>query len=389
VRSYCGADPVRTPIPSYESDMPARCRDVLTTVLMSLAVLATAVGCSSSRLQARSLPAEFRATPGLGMQRVQLRGLSTASRPSKEIDVDDRVKVRMVTGLGGEEPIEQEVRVARDGTIETLHVGRVAIAGLEPAAAAEQIASAAVARGIFVRPQVSVELTEPATNQVTVLGAVSDPGVKELSRSGCDVLSAIAAAGGLSEEAGAIVELQRSGSASFADAKQSASEGGVQQVVFNAPDEAQVASSSETEVIDLSHPEATSPEHMRLSDRDVIIVRPKQKRFVHVTGLVKNPKQFELIDEHDMRVLDAIAMAGGASSVIADKVLVVRQAPQQAEPLVIQVSLSRAKRDGAENLILQTGDLVSVESSPATAALDTFSTLFRITMGVGGNLTLF
>lgn len=372
-----------------KSDMPARCRDLLTTVLMSLAVLATAVGCSSSRLQARSLPAEFRATPGLGMQRVQLRGLSTASRPSKEIDVDDRVKVRMVTGLGGEEPIEQEVRVARDGTIDTLHVGRVAIAGLEPAAAAEQIASAAVARGIFVRPQVSVELTEPATNQVTVLGAVSDPGVKELSRSGCDVLSAIAAAGGLSEEAGAIVELQRSGSASFADAKQPAIDRGVQQVVFNAPGEAQVASSSETEVIDLSHPEATSPEHMRLSDRDVIIVRPKQKRFVHVTGLVKNPKQFELIDEHDMRVLDAIAMAGGASSVIADKVLVVRQAPQQPEPLVIQVSLSRAKRDGAENLILQTGDLVSVESSPATAALDTFSTLFRITMGVGGNLTLF
>jgi polysaccharide export outer membrane protein len=362
---------------------------VLTPVLVSLAILATAMGCSSSRLQARSLPAEFRTAPGSGLQRVQLSGFSSASRPSKEINVDDRVKVRMVTGLGGEEPIEQEVRVARDGSIDTLHVGRVVIAGLEPAAAAEQITSAAVARGIFVRPQISVELSDPATNQITVLGAVGEPGVKELPRSGCDVLSAIAAAGGLTDEAGAVIELQRSGSGQLANAEQPDGDGGIKQVVFNAPGDAQAASSSAAEVIDLAHPEEISPTRMRLSDRDVIIVRPKQKRLVHVTGLVKTPNQFELMDEHDVRVLDALAMAGGSSSVIADKVLVVRQTPTQPEPLVIEVSISRAKRDGAENLILQSGDLVSVESTPATAALDTFSTLFRITMGVGGNLTVF
>ncbi|WP_145383171.1 SLBB domain-containing protein [Botrimarina mediterranea] len=369
--------------------MPASCRDKLAPVLMSLAVLSAIGGCSSPRLQARSLPAEFRAARDLGQQRVQLSAFSSVSRPSKAIDIDDRVVVRIVTGLAGEEPIEQEVRVTRDGSIDTLHVGRVVIAGLEPAAAAEQIASAAVARGVFVRPQISVELTEPATNQITVLGAVSEPGVKELPRSGCDVLSAIAAAGGLSEEAGAVVELQRGGSHRVAEGKATDSAGGVQQVSFNAPGEDQMASSPGAEVIDLSHPESTSPDRMKLSDRDVIIVRPRQKRFVHVTGLVKTPKQFELIDEHDMRVLDAIAMAGGASSVIADKVLLVRQTAQQAEPLLIEVSLNRAKRDGAENLILQSGDLVSVESTPATAALDTFSTLFRVTMGVGGNLTLF
>jgi polysaccharide export outer membrane protein len=371
----------------------------LAFAVISLALIAAIGGCSSPRLQARSLPAEFRAAPGSGLQRVQLSGLSTASRPSKAIDVDDRVTVRIATGLSGEEPIEQQVRVAQDGSIDTLHVGRVVIAGLEPAAAAEQIASAAVARGIFVRPQISVELTEPATNQVTVLGAVGEPGVKELPRSGCDVLSAIAAAGGLTNEAGAVVELLRGGADQLASAagpndagptaERPAGEDGVQQVVFNAPGVDPLARSKEAEVIDLSHPEATSPDRLRLSDRDVIIVRPKQKRLVHVTGLVKNPNQFELMDEHDVRVLDAIAMAGGASSIIADKVLVVRQSPLQPDPMLIEMSISRAKRDGSENLILQTGDLVSVESTPATAALNTFSTLFRITMGVGGNLTAF
>lgn len=373
----------------YECDMPASGRDMLTSFLASLALVAAIGGCSSPRLQARSLPSEFRAAPGSGMQRVQLRGLSTVTRPSKAIDVDDRVKVRIVTGLGGEEPIEQEVRVARDGSIDTLHVGRVVIAGLEPSAAAEQITSAAVARGIFIRPQISVEVTEPATNQITVLGAVGEPGVKELPRSGCDVFNAIAAAGGLSSEAGAVIEVQRSGSRQLSAAAEVDSDDAVQQVAFNAPGEDQIASSPGVEVIDLARPETNSSADMRLSDRDVIIVRPRQKRLVHVTGLVKTPNQFELMDEHDVRVLDALAMAGGSSSVIADKVLVVRQTPAQPEPLVIEVSIARAKRDGAENLILQSGDLVSVESTPATAALDTFSTLFRITMGVGGNLSVF
>lgn len=369
--------------------MPASCRTRLALALVSLEFIAAMGGCSSPRLQARSLPVEFRAAPGSGLQRVQLSGLSTASRPSKAIDVDDRVTVRIATGLGGEEPIEQMVRVAQDGSVDTLHVGRVVIAGLEPAAAADQIASAAVARGIFVRPQISVELTDPATNQVTVLGAVGKPGVKELPRSGCDVLSAIAAAGGLTNEAGAVVELLRGGADQLANAEEPAGEGGVQQVVFNAPGVDRMARSKEAEVIDLAHPEATSPDRLRLSDRDVIIVRPKQKRLIHVTGLVKTPNQFELVDEHDVRVLDAIAMAGGASSIVADKVLVVRQSPLQPDPMLIEMSISRAKRDGSENLILQTGDLVSVESTPATAALNTFSTLFRITMGVGGNLTAF
>lgn len=372
-----------------ECDMPASSQRRLAFAATSLVVLAQVCGCSSSRLQARALPAEYRATPGGGMQRVQLGGLATTTRPSKAIDVDDLITLRIVTGLSGEEPIEQQVRVGRDGAIDAVHVGRVAVAGLEPAAAADQIASAAVSRGIFVRPQISVELTEPATNQITVLGAVSEPGVKELPRSGCDVLTAIAAAGGLTEEAGAVVELLHGGASQFASATGPAGEDGVQQVVFNAPAGPHGVAQGKADVIDLAHPESTSPERLRLADRDVIVVRPKQKRVIHVTGLVAHPNQFELLEEHDMRVLDAVAMAGGPSSAVADKVLVVRQTADHPEPLVIEVSLSRAKQDGAENLILQSGDLVSVESTVATATLDTFKNLFRITMGVGGNLTLF
>lgn len=367
--------------------MPSRRPCRLTAVVLIVCALVGGGGCSSSRLQARSLPPELRATPGAGMQRVRLGGLATTTAPSAAIGADDVLKMRIVTGLAAEEPIEHQARVAADGTIDTPLVGRVVVAGYEPAVAADQIAAAAVARGVFVRPQVSVEVESPATHRVTVLGAVGEPGVKDLPRSGCDVLSAIAAAGGLTEEAGAVVELLRGGSEQLAEA---APPSEVQQVAFNQPQAGPLAAlRSRAEVIDLARPEATPPDRLRLSDRDVIIVRPKQMRVIHVTGLVKSPNQFELMEEHDMRVLDAIAMAGGPSSVVADKVLVLRQLPRQPEPVAIEVSIAQAKKDGSENLILQAGDLVSVESTATTAVFDTFTTLFRVTMGVGGNLTAF
>ena len=119
------------------------------------------------------------------------------------------------------------------------------------------------------------------------------------------------------------------------------------------------------------------------------MIRPKEKRLVHVTGLVHKPDQFEIEDDHDLRVLDAIAMAGGVSSSVADKVIVIRHPENEPQPVVVEISLMRAKRDGTENLLLQSGDLVSVETTVATAFVETFKDLFRITMGVGGNLTLF
>ena len=82
-------------------------------------------------------------------------------------------------------------------------------------------------------------------------------------------------------------------------------------------------------------------------------------------------------------------MAGGASSLVADKVFVIRRLPNRPEPIVIKVSLSRAKRDGNENVRLAEGDLVSVESTPTTMAVDTVGKFFRVALGLSGNLALF
>jgi len=128
-------------------------------------------------------------------------------------------------------------------------------------------------------------------------------------------------------------------------------------------------------------------ENRRLDDRDVVMVLPEEKRVIHVTGLVRKPDQFAVPINEDVRVLDAIAMAGGTTSPVADKVFVIRQLAEMPEPVVIKVSIADAKRDGNENLRLATGDLVSVESTASTLMLESVSKFFRMAIGVNGRLT--
>lgn len=358
--------------------------------LLTLALLAC-TGCSSTNLRARSLPSEYRATPTAGQHRIQLRGIASSGVASAAIGAGDLLEVTVTSGRGGEAVDPVMARVSDDGLVEAPYIGPVRVLGVEPTVAAARITSAAIERGVYVRPQVNVVIAEQATYKITVLGAVTEPGVKEVPRSACDILAAVAHAGGFTEEAGTVVEVLRHDAQVLA-----LSEGGdpaIQQVAFDAPaltpQGAPSGGAGGMVEIDLAKVDSTRPSTLGLSDRDVVVVRPKEKRLVHVTGLVKEPQQFELSDDQDLRVLDAIAMSGGVTSPVADKVIVIRHVDTQPQPIVAEVSLQKAKQDGAENLVLQAGDLISVERTVATAVVDTFKDLFRITMGVGRNLTIF
>jgi polysaccharide export outer membrane protein len=141
--------------------------------------------------------------------------------------------------------------------------------------------------------------------------------------------------------------------------------------------------------IDLAQAGPAAPQNHKLDDRDVVMVLPEKTQVIHVTGLVKKPDQFELARDKPIHLLDAIALAGGTTSVVADKVYVIRQSPGMTQPAVIKVSIARAKRHGDENLLLAAGDLVSVESTVATMTLETVSKFFRVALGVSGNLAAF
>jgi polysaccharide export outer membrane protein len=368
--------------------------------LVALVFLCSAsilTGCRSAHYSASHLPQELRVPAAPAETGINLERMGGAGVGTSQIGTGDLVEITIVSGSGDERVTPVPARVAADGTVLVPLIGAVSVGGLEPIAAEQRIAHAAIERGIYRQPYVTLELIEPAVNRVTVLGAVAKPGVVELPRGACDLASALAASGGLSKDAGTQVEILHHNTSPFLAASPNGPATSEDQQVrlaahtetFAAPPLGLDLSPPRMSRIDLAQAGPAAHESRKLDDRDVVMVLPAEQRIIHVTGLVRKPDQFAVPESEDVRVLDAIAMAGGTTSPVADKVFVIRQLADMPEPVVIKISIAGAKRNGNENLRLASGDLVSVESTPSTLMLESASRFLRMAIGVNGRLTAF
>jgi len=314
------------------------------------------------------------------MQRVDLSGLARSQSDSNVLFPGDLVKITIATGLESETPPEWRGRIADDGSVTVPLVGPVRVAGLEIPHAEKLIREASIQRGKFVDPNVSVIVEEPRSHRVTVVGAVEKPGTYKLPASASDVLSAIVAAEGLAKEAGTIVEVRHppGWTSNRAPHQFGLASTGREQLIPVPP---------RTRQIDLEQIPVAGGEDYHLEDGATVMVMPRPTRYIHVIGLVNSANQFPMPDDTELRVLDAIAMAGNRTLELADKVHVIRQLPGEAEPVVIQVSVREAKRNGAANVTLAPGDVVSVEETPVTFVLGTIREFIRF--GFSSSLPLF
>jgi polysaccharide export outer membrane protein len=129
--------------------------------------------------------------------------------------------------------------------------------------------------------------------------------------------------------------------------------------------------------IDLQRTEQMDPSAFQVADGSTVMVMKRAKRYVHVMGLVRKPDQFELPDDQEVRLLDAIAMANGRTLEVADKVRVIRNVPNRTDPVIVEVSVKEAKRDSTANIRLAPGDVVSVEETPTTLVVGTIREFVR------------
>jgi polysaccharide biosynthesis/export protein len=349
-----------------------------------LLLLPICCGCGGGRLyHATNLPIEFLAPKVENAQTVDLSRLATFSVSSELIDRGDVLEVTIETGYGVERGSTTPVRVADDGTAHVPLVGKVPVAGLELEAAEQAIASAAVQRGVFRSPSVTVVMRRQRSNKITVIGAVESPGVYELPRASSQLLAAIVEAEGLSEDAGTDVEIRRPARTIVTAAPEQPNSN------YGAPPaKPQTTTRPATSTrINLVEAAEQGSGGMYLEDGDVVMVERRAPQPVHVIGLVNKAGQFELPPSQDLHLLDVIALAGGTSSQVADKIHVIRRPPGQQEPVVIEVSLGEAKRDGKGNLRLAPGDVVSVEQTPATVMLGALNNFVRF--GLSGTIPLF
>ncbi len=336
-------------------------------MILAIVLLAGTSGCQTGKFRAGRLPPELQAPPIRGAQRLDLGRLSRSSFRSDVVHPGDLLKVTVVTGLETEEPHSWNLRVAADGAANVPLVGPVPVAGLLLSEADQAIHRASIERGIYVNPQVSVELESRHVNRVTVMGAVNEPNVYEIPVAGSDVVAALAAAGGLTEEADTILEIRHPPAP--------INRGGVQQASFRDGQNAAPAGRSVT--IDLAEAVRGAPSDLHVEDGSVVVVPKRAPRTIAVTGLVKTANQFELAPDQEVRLLDALAMANGRTLEVVDKVQIIRQNPSGGPPVVIAASVRQAKRNGRANIRLAPGDVVSVEETPLTFTIELIRSFVR------------
>jgi len=351
--------------------------------LLTAVVLAVCPGgCAGRVYRASKLPPELIAPPVVNLESINLAGLAEQSISSEVIQPGDVLDVTMITDFTKLTTTTTPSRVAQDGSLLVPLVGRVNVGGLEIEQAEQLINAESINRGLFRTPCITLSMKQCYTSQVTVIGAVTNPGRHTLPRGSTSLMTALLAAGGLSKEAGTEVEIRRTDSRQLALYRQSQETAGANVSVTPAGLEQRLSPSPGMTVIKVdltaaANGEAQLPE---LHDGDVIFVPRRVLPPVYVMGLVQKPGEIPYPAEKELRVLDALALAGGCSNPAAEKVLVIRRLSGAQEPVRICVSIHAAK-NGEDNLALAPGDIVSVEQTPLTAVVDIMRALFRFSVG--------
>ncbi len=335
-------------------------------------------GCASGAMLARDLPREWHAVAANNVQTVDLSKLAGATIPQDLIAQGDVITVDLRVGLKKDDNPNFLTRVQENGEIDLPYIGNVPIVGMNMLEAEQAIRTAAIRRNVYRDPKVTVSMTRPRVNRITVIGAVNKPGTYELRPGNTDLLQAITAAGNLAKEAGTIVEVRHPGfqpGTAPQGRSPAVADGSVEGVISASGELSTITGTgAKTLKVDLASIGKEGVGIPTLTDGTVIWVDKQDPLPLTVVGLVAAPGQFEFPVGQDLSVLDAISLSKGINSPVANKIYVIRKRPGIKEPALIQVSYSKAKRDGRENILLQPGDVVSVEQTPATVIVDVIKT---------------
>jgi polysaccharide export outer membrane protein len=249
-----------------------------------------------------------------------------------------------------EETKTVEVRVAESGVISLPVLGDLPVQGFSVSEIRKIIETHLVDGGFIREPRVSVIVEEFRSKRVAVVGAVMDPGVYTLRQNATTVLDILSLAGGISDRAGYVLYVVRTGAAEPNDPRNDAP-----------PPEGEVMVIDLYELLEMGDLTLNAV----LTDGDVVNV-PEAKRFA-VIGFVGAPGSFPL--KKPTTVLEGIAMAGGLKSAEASlRLCALRRQTEQGETL-IPLDLIAISQGMAPNFFLMPNDVVEVRQTAGKRVL--------------------
>jgi polysaccharide export outer membrane protein len=227
--------------------------------------------------------------------------------------------------------LDQHARVTDSGDIPVQGVGNVMVAHMSPAEAASAIHDRFVGAHFLNHPQVSVVVDQYATQNVTVIGEVRQPGAYPLSTPR-PILDVIALGGGLDEVADRNILVERHGDQS-------------NPIPYTVSNDAGQA----------------IKDQVLVNPGDTVVV-PKAG-IVYVLGDVNRPGGYTMTDNQSkMSLLEALTIAGGAAKTAK---LGHARLIRKADHSEIQLSLGEIEKGKQPDIALFPGDILYVPFSYA------------------------
>ena len=269
--------------------------------------------------------------------------------PAYTLGPDDQVLIRV---LDIDEIPDKPFRIDMNGNLNVPVAGRVRAAGLT----VEGLEAELVRRfaSVLRNPTVTVFITEFRDQPVSVLGAVRNPGVRQI-RGTKTLYEVLSLAGGLSPDAGSSIKISR---------RRSAGPIPLPGARDDPSGEYQVAEVSVKSVMEAKSPK----ENIAVLPEDVISV-PKAD-LVYVIGAVRRSGGFVLSEKEKMSVLQALSLAEGLDRLAAAKdARILRPAPGTETRSEIPVNLKDVLAGKAGDVSLIANDILFIPVSGAKSAL--------------------
>jgi polysaccharide export outer membrane protein len=243
--------------------------------------------------------------------------------------------------------LDQHVRVSDSGDIALIIGGTVKVAGLTPAQAASVISAYMVNAHYLVNPRIAVSVDSYATQLVSVLGDVKNPGAYPIV-TGRNISDILALAGGLMPDADRTVVVQRHSTGemlTFYTANQP----------LTTPDS--------------SAPGTTRAGATQLLSREVLVypgdtVRVAHAELVYVLGDVGKPGGFPIVNnDANLTALQLVSLAGGTNhTAVPSHARLIRKLPD-GKFEDIHLPLSAMQKGHEADRPLQAGDIIYVPFS--------------------------
>jgi polysaccharide export outer membrane protein len=267
---------------------------------------------------------------------------------------DDQLVVRAVDAP---EISDKPVLIGTNGNITLPMIGRVKAGGLT----VEQLEAELDKRlKVFLQePQISVTVTEFRSQPVSVLGAVTKPGVVQL-RGQKTLYEVLAMAGGPRDTSGSIVTVTR---------RRESGEIPLRGVQVDVTGDFSSVELNVQEILEGKDAAA----NIDIKSYDIVSVSEGTSNMIYVVGDVQHAGAFTLGGQRNVSVLRALSLAGGLGRTAkADKARIVHEIPGDPKLREMAVNLQRILDGKAKDVELGRNDVLVVPTSGRKTFVTTF-----------------